>query len=213
MRRSLLLVVIGVFANGCFLSVITVSPRNAPGDVDVASAPVSPVPRTPEEPEDPGTQIVLVTARGVVSGGFATDGGREARWSYANGGEASISYGRDLVGAIFATPLSLVSEKSIVQVLPDRGIAERMVRVNFGWMPDLEDDQPSRTYVELELDGRIFGAGLGYLWEPNGTEHGFQVTARMLFLFARAAHLGNRGTSFVLGTDLAALTAGWAWSR
>src|SRR5690242_13049659 len=85
--------------------------------------------------------------------------------------------------------LSAVIKESIVQLaVPDRLIAQRLIGLNLGWMPDLEEDQSSRAYVELEVDRRPFGVGLGYVWEPAGLARGFQATARMLFLFARATY-------------------------
>jgi hypothetical protein len=187
-----LVLVIGVFANGCFVSLISTPSRNAPGDSDVASPPRQPAPRAPEQPKDPGTHVVEFTVRGLLSGGFAAGAGRDARWAYANGVEASLSYGRDFDPTGLQGPETLWGaggNSALVLVVPDRAFARRSIRVNFGWLPDLDDNQPSRLYAELEIARTYFALGLGYVWEPNGPGQGLQATATYFCVFVRGTYL------------------------
>lgn len=204
------LIVIAVFAQGCFFGYVSTQARNAPGNIDVASPPPQVAPRAPEEPKDPGTQIVKFTVRGLVSGGLAAGAGRNVRKSYANGGEAGLSYGRDLDPQLI---WGAGRDSALMLAVPDRAIARRSIGVNFGWLPDLGDNQPSRLYAELEIDRSPFALGLGYVWEPSGPGKGVQATASWWCLFVRGTYLRDRGTSMLLGVDLVGVTTAVAWSR
>jgi hypothetical protein len=207
--KLLFVIVAGICGTGCFAGLVSISKRNAPGDIDLLAPPPEQTDlETPEQLRDPGTQIVQLAVRGVVSGAPYTDGSG-TRWKHANGAEVGVSYGVDVEPSMLQAPSG---DSALVLAAPDRILARQSIGLNFGWLPVITD-QRSRLYAELEVDRRPFGLAFGYVWEPTGVGRGVQVTGNLAFIFARATFFNDRATEILFGVDVAGATTGWMWSR
>lgn len=141
---------------------------------------------------------------------MAAGAGRAPRGSYANGIEANLSYRVDFEpGLIWGGG----HDSQVMLAVSSRWYSRRAIGLNLGWLPDLEDGQPGRAYVEMEVDRMPVGLGLGYVWELSGNGRGTEATVSFGPLYLRGASLSGRGTSMVLGVDLVEVTTALAWSR
>ena len=171
--------------------------RNAPGITDVDTPP-EPRDTRRVPPEDPGEEMLSVNP-GVLFGG----GWREV----SPHGFGELGFEVSLVRG--SSPHSHSEDGFLVYPVQAWGVA-------LGWSSLVFDDDDDDLEVgPLYLEAykhEIGSAGGGYAWNPSTGDHGPQIFAGILSLYARARYMWDAGTEISLGFQ-GKLPVVWVWSR